>query len=132
MADYRRQFVRVPEPGSPQYADENIANRQLEMVGTNIVLLVHSPSEATPDDLANANLIFHGETGKPQVREDGGKYFICPGHLRDKDHAGAPASFGLFELGNKTARLTFHGIQGDLLDEKTLRITKKGKITVQG
>ena len=131
MADYRKKFVRVPEPGSPAYASEKTPNKLLEMVGGNIVLLIHSPNDIVKDDLLNANIIFHGSTHKRGVVKKGNHYFVCPGHLRDKEHEGRAASFGLFELDKGVARVTFHSVSGDIVDETVLNITKKGKITVQ-
>lgn len=131
MVDYRKKFVRVPEPGSPAYADENTPNKMLEMVGGHIVLLVYSPNDIVKDDLLNANIIFHGSTQKRGVVQKGRHYFVCPGHLRDKEHKGRSASFGLFELENGQARITFHSVTGEIVEETVLNITKKGKITVQ-
>lgn len=131
LAEYRKKFVRVPEPGCAAYQDEEVPSKQLEMVGSNIVLLVYRPDDIVKDDLMNASIIFHGAMGKHQVLQKGRHTFVCPGHLKDKENKGVPATFGLFELENRQARITFHDIAGEVVDEHTLSITKKGKITVQ-
>ena len=114
-----------------QYRLIYIPSKQLEMIGSNIVLLIHSAADIVKDDLINSNIIFHAG-GKRGVIQRGKHYFVAPGHLRDKEHEGQAATFALFELDKKSARVTFHGINGDVLSESTLSITKQGKIMVQG
>lgn len=131
LGDYKKKFMRVPEPGCSEYAGDDVPTKQLEMIGSNIVLLVHTAADIVKDDLINSNIIFHA--GSPHgVIQKGKHYFVAPGHLRDKEYEGQPATFALFELDNKTARVTFHGISGDVLSESRLNITKAGKIMVQG
>lgn len=132
LAEYRRKFVRVPEPGCPAYAHPDVPNKQVEMIGSQLVLLTYSLQEINREDLLNTNIIFHGSMGRHKVTQKGPKFFVCPGHLRDKEHEGVPATFGLLELDNRQARVSFHSIDGQVADETVLKITKKGKFNIQG
>ena len=83
------------------------------------------------DDLQNSVLILHGKLGRHGVVEKKKRFFICPGHLRDKEHEGQPASFAVLEVIPKMARVCAYSMQGELLQEYPLNLEKKGKMTVK-
>jgi len=103
----------------------------VDMVGSNIALAIHDPTKVDADDLQNSVLIFHGKLGRHGVVEKKKRFFICPGHLRDKEHEGQPASFAVLEVIPKMARVCAYSMQGELLQEYPLNLEKKGKMTVK-
>ena len=131
-SEYEGIFVRVPEPGAAVYRDKNVANKQFEMVGSSILLLVNDPSELGEEDLSNADVVFHGCDSKYGVRKEGKCYFVCPGHLRGKTYDESPASFGVCTLGEKEAVVSFYDVRGGLLKQEELQMDRRGKIIVRG
>ncbi len=102
-------IVRVPGVYSEQYQDAGIPNRQVVELGGWQVLLSHTrdkhPNDRQ-DDLDPNSLIqckqvdavLYGHTHLPDVSMDRGVVLVNPGHLKDEDKKGSPATYALLEL----------------------------------
>ena len=129
ISEFRKRWTVVHDeedlgPGTPP-------EKLVDMVGSHITLALHDPTKVDADDLQNAVLILHGRLGRHGVVEKKKRFFICPGHLRDKEHEGQPASFAVLEVVPKMARVCAYSMQGELLQEYPLNLEKKGKMTVK-
>lgn len=103
----------------------------VDMIGSHIALALYDPTKVDAEDLQNSVLILHGKLARHGVVEKKKRFFICPGHLRDKEHEGQPASFAVLEVIPKMARVCAYSMQGELLQEYPLNLEKKGKMTVK-
>lgn len=126
ISEYRKRWTVVNDD-----AAEGGPEKLVDLVGSHITLALYDPLQVTADDLQNAVLILHGKMGRYGVLEKKRRFFICPGHLRDKEHEGRPASFAVLEVIPKQARVSFYGVGGELLEEIPLNLEKKGKMTVK-
>lgn len=128
ISEFRKRWTVVHDdddgPATP-------GEKLMDMVGSHITLALHDPTKVDVDDLTNSVLILHGKLGRHGVVEKKKRFFICPGHLRDKEHEGQPASFAVLEVIPKMARVCAYSMQGELLQEYPLNLEKKGKMTVK-
>lgn len=124
ISEFRKRWTVVneetPEP-----------EKIMDMIGSHITLALYDPTKVDAEDLQNSVLILHGKLGRHGVVEKKKRFFICPGHLRDKEHEGQPASFAVLEVIPKMARVCAYSMQGELLQEYPLNLEKKGKMTVK-
>lgn len=126
ISEFRRRWTVVKDEGG-----DGQPEKVMDMVGSHITLALHDPAQVDVDDLQNAVLILHGRVGRHGVVEKKKRFFICPGHLRDKEHEGQPASFAVLEVVPRLARVCAYSMQGELLQEYPLNLEKKGKMTVR-
>ena len=126
LADYRKKWTVVHDEGVGGEPEKIV-----DMIGSHIALALHDPATLDADDLANSSLILHGKMARAGVVEKKKRWFLCPGHLRDKEHEGRPASFGVLEIAPKAAKLSIYGVGGELLQEFPIVLEKKGKLTVK-
>lgn len=125
ISEFKKRWTIVHDEGV-----EGQAEKIVDMIGSHIALALHDPTQVDAEDVANSVLILHGKLGRHGVVEKKKRFFICPGHLRDKEHEGQPASFAVLEVVPKLARVTVYSMQGELLQEYPLNLEKKGKMTV--
>lgn len=118
LSQFGKRVIRVPGVFSQQYQDISISNRIVETFGNWNVLMSHT-AQKHPNDLASdldplelarsrtIHILLHGHTHEPRIEQRDGIWLINPGHLRQHDKKGHPASFGLLEFGdaNATARI---------------------------
>jgi predicted phosphodiesterase len=91
------RIVRVASRACPEYESGKVPRKQVDLVEGRISVLVHDKADLTREDIANAALIFHGNTVAPAVVQIGPRCFVTPGHLRTPAPAGRPATFALVE-----------------------------------
>ena len=102
-------IVRVPGVFSEQYQDPGIPNRQVVEAGGWQLLLSHTrdkhPNDLRDDldpnsliDCKQVDAVLYGHTHLADVSMDSGVVLINPGHLRDGDKRGGPATYALVEL----------------------------------
>ena len=124
ISEFRKRWTVVneetPEP-----------EKVMDMIGSHITLALYDPTKVDAEDLQNSVLILHGKLGRHGVVEKKKRFFICPGHLRDQEHEGQPASYAVLEVIPKMARVCAYSMQGELLQEYPLNLEKKGKMTVK-
>ncbi len=119
-------IVRVPGVYSEQYQDPGIPNRQVLELGGWQVLLSHTrdkhPNDRQ-DDLDPGSLIqckqvdvvLYGHTHLPDVCMDRGVVLINPGHLKDEDKKGSPATYALVELDEREIRVKIFRLKDNTL-----------------
>ncbi len=126
IAEFRKKWTVVNDDGV-----DGAPEKIVDLIGSHITLALHDPLTVTADDLQNAVLILHGKMGRFGVMEKKKRWFLCPGHLRDKEFEGRPATFAVLEVVPKQARMLVYGIAGELVQEFPINLEKKGKMTVK-
>lgn len=92
------QVIAVPGLYCPEYHQPQIPNQRLEEVQGLRFLLTHSPEfRPLPSDPA-PQVVLYGHTHIPAIKMQEGVLWINPGHLRDQDKKGYPASYALLRL----------------------------------
>lgn len=92
------RIVRVASRACPEYDSGKVPRMQVDLVEGRITALIHDKKDLTRDDIANATLIFHGNSVAPGVVLIGSRCFLTPGHLRDPAPEGRPATFAMAEV----------------------------------
>jgi predicted phosphodiesterase len=103
----------------------------VDLVDGRICLLVHDKAELTRDDIGNASLLFHGNSGKAGLVQIGPRIFVTPGHLRAPDEEGRPPSFALVELTPAELVLTVFAGDGAELRKERAPLSGGGKVSVR-
>ena len=104
-----RDAIRIPGVFSDFYQRKDIQNRRIENFAGWRFLLTHTvashphdlPGDPVPEELINARkvqVVLHGHTHIPEIRQENGVIFLNPGHLKNEDKKGFPPSFGYIEL----------------------------------
>lgn len=124
ISEYRKKWTVVPEEGAAP-------GKVVDMIGSHITTALYDPASLNAEDVANSVLILHGRIGRFGAVERKKRWFLCPGHLRDKEFEGRPATFGVLEIVPKHARLCIYGVGGELVQEFPLQLQKTGKMTVK-
>lgn len=107
------RIVRVASRACPEYAAGGPARKQVDLVEGRICCLVHDKGELTRDDIANATVLFHGNSGHAALVQIGPRYFVTPGHLRAPPPEGRPPSFAVAEIGPRDLVLTVYSEKGE-------------------
>ncbi len=107
------RIVRVASRACPEYAAAGPARKQVDLVEGRICCLVHDKGELTRDDIANATVLFHGNSGHAALVQIGPRYFVTPGHLRAPPPEGRPPSFAVAEIGPRDLVLTVYSEKGE-------------------
>ncbi len=127
-----RRIVRVASKACPEYQRDRAPRKVFEMVDGFICCLVHDKADLTRDDIGNASLLFHGNSGKAALVQIGPRVFVTPGHLRSPDEEGRPASFALVELTPAELGLTVYDGAGAVQRrEKATLSGGGGKVSVK-
>jgi predicted phosphodiesterase len=127
------RIVRVASRACPEYETGKVPRKQVDLVEGRISALVHDKAELTRDDIANAALIFHGNTVAPALVQIGPRCFITPGHLRDAAPPGRPASFAVAEVTARELALTvFSAADGAEVRQERVSFAGSGKMSVRG
>lgn len=124
------KVVRVASRACPEYGDGKVPRKQVDLVEGRICCLVHDKSELDRDDISNASVIFHGNSGHGALVQIGPRTFVTPGHLRAQA-AGRPASYAILEVGQKDLVLSVFGEDGGRLKEERASFTAGGKMSVR-
>ncbi len=103
----------------------------VDLVDGRICLLVHDKAELTRDDIGNAALLFHGNSGKAALVLIGPRVFVTPGHLRAPDEEGRPPSFAVAELGATELVLTVFTGEGVEERKERAALGGGGKVSVR-
>ena len=126
------RIVRVASRACPEYESGKVPRMQVDLAEGRISALVHDKADLTRDDIANAALIFHGNTVAPALVQFGPRCFVTPGHLRDPAPAGRPATFALAEVTARELVLTVFSDQGAELRKERVSLLATGKMSVRG
>jgi len=126
----KKNLVAIPGEGEPELRTRRKPDKEFEMVGGRILLLVHQVKSLSKEDIASAGMILYGATHKRKVDEVAGRYFINPGHLMAQPYRGEEGSFAILFLG-EDPRVEFYSLRFQLLEKVPLHLEKKRKLTVQ-
>jgi putative phosphoesterase len=103
------EVVKVPGVFSSCYQDQSIPNRVIKEIEGVKILITHSsqphpndlPEDKDPKDIIeqeNIKAVFYGHTHIPKIENKNGILWINPGHLRESDKKGNPATFAIVEI----------------------------------
>ena len=109
LRDLGIEIIKVPGVFSSYYQDTRIPNRIIKNIGGIKVLITHSiephsndlPLDKNPRDIIaqeNIKAVFYGHTHIVNIKRISGTVFINPGHLRETDKKGNPATFATVEI----------------------------------
>jgi predicted phosphodiesterase len=125
------RIVRVASRACPEYESGKVPRMQVDLVEGRISTLVHDKADLTRDDIANAALIFHGNTVAPAVVQIGPRCFVTPGHLRAPAPAGRPATFALAEVTARELLLSVYSEDAAELRQDRVSFAVTGKLSVR-
>ncbi len=125
------RIVRVASRACPEYAGDGAPRKVMDLVAGNICCLVHDKSELSRDDIVNATILFHGNSGNAALVQIGPRYFVTPGHLRDPAPDGGPPTFALLEVGERELELVVYSGDGAELRRERAAFGSRGKMSVR-
>jgi predicted phosphodiesterase len=125
------KLVRVASRACPEYASGAVPRKQVDLVEGLICCLVHDKADLDRDDIANASVIFHGNSGRAGLVQIGPRTFVTPGHLRSAAPAGRPGSYGLVEVTPKELVLTVFSEAGAELGRQRASFAAGAKMSVR-
>lgn len=125
------RIVRVASRACPEYETGKVPRMQVDLLEGRIACLVHDKADLTREDIANATLIFHGNTAAPAIVQIGPRCFVTPGHLRAPAPAGRPPTFALAEVAARELALTVFSEDCAELRQDRVSLAASGKLTVR-
>jgi hypothetical protein len=126
-----RIVVRVASKACPEYQRDRAPRKVFEMVDGLICCLVHDKSDLTRDDIANASVLFHGNSGHPALVAIGPRIFVTPGHLRALDPDGRPPTFALLDVGPQGMEMTIYSAFGEEIGKERAPLGPRSKVSVK-
>ncbi|HVO31057.1 MAG TPA: metallophosphoesterase family protein [bacterium] len=126
IAQFRKMWTVVRDEGEGGQPEKVV-----DMLGSHLVLAVHDPAVLAAEDVLNSTIILHGKAERFGALEKKRHWFLCPGHLRDKEYEGRPATFAVLEIVPKSAKMSVFSVAGELLQEFPLVLERKGKMTAR-
>jgi hypothetical protein len=121
--------VKVASRACPEYGSAAAPAKHVDMVEGRICCLVHDKAELSRDDIANASLLFHGNSGQAALVRIGPRLFVTPGHLRASSDA--PPSFALAEVTARELVFTVFSDQAVELRQERAPFAAGGKMSVK-
>jgi predicted phosphodiesterase len=125
------KVLKVASRACPEYASGGAPRKQVDLVEGRICCLVHDKAELTRDDIANASVIFHGNSAHAALVQIGPRTFVTPGHLRSPAPAGRPASYGIVEMTDREIVLSVRSETGEELRRERANVAGGGKMSVK-
>lgn len=125
------RIVRVASKACPEYQRDRAPRKVFEMVDGLICCLVHDKADLTRDDIANATVLFHGNSGHPAIVSIGPRIFVTPGHLRALDPDGRPPTYALLDVGGGSMDLVIYSVAGQELKRERVAIGARTKVSVK-
>ena len=126
-----RRIVRVASKACPEYQRDRAPRKVFEMVDGLICCLVHDKADFTRDDIANATVLFHGNSGHPAIVSIGPRFFVTPGHLRAIDPDGRPPTYALLEVDGGSMELVVYSAFGRELKRERAALGARTKVSVK-
>jgi predicted phosphodiesterase len=125
------RIVRVASRGCPEAATGAVATKQVDLVEGRICCLVHDKSELTREDIANATVLFHGNSAHAALVQIGPRCFVTPGHLRRAAPGGHPPTFAIAEVTAREVVLTVFSDQCAEVGQQRVALATAGKMSVR-
>ena len=136
MDTHGMPLFAVPGMYESAWNNDRIPHRLIKQFGGVVFLLSHTPTRDRHDKAGDINparalsmygaeVLMHGHTHRYRVMESvEGLIVICPGHVRSDIDRGTPPSFAVIEAKRPNVHVKFVSLDGDVLEERDLRIAK--------
>jgi predicted phosphodiesterase len=124
------RVIRVASRACPEVHQGKPA-KVMEMVAGQVCFLVHDKAELTREDIANAAVLFHGNSSRAGIVSIGPRVFVTPGHLRSPAPAGQPAGFALLDVSPQALELLVFDADGAELRREQAAFGTHGRMTVR-
>ncbi len=121
----------VASRACPEYENGAAPRKQVDLLEGRICCLVHDKGELTRDDIANATVLFHGNSAQAALVQIGPRYFVTPGHLRAPAPEGKPPTFAMAELNSRELVLTVFSHDARELRQERASFAVQGKMSVR-
>ncbi len=105
--------------------------KTVDMVDGRLCCLVHDKADLTRDDIGNATLLFHGNSGQAGLVQIGPRVFVTPGPLRAPEAEGRPASFAFVDLEPNDLELVVFSAEGAELRRERASFGPGAKVSVK-
>lgn len=126
------RIVRVASRACAEYARPE-TRKQVDLVEGRICCLVHDKADLSRDDIANATLLFHGNSAHAALVQIGTRFFVTPGHLRAPAPGGGPPTFAVLEATPRDLVLSAYSPSGERVAEQRASFgPAAGKLSVRG
>ncbi len=125
------RILSVASRACPEYESGAVPRTQVDLLEGRICCLVNDKSELTRDDISNATVFFHGNSGHAALVQIGPRYFVTPGHLRAPAPQGKPPTFAILEADPRELVLTVFSGAGDELRQERASFAAQGKMSVR-
>jgi len=125
------KVVRVASRACPEYGSGAVPRKHVDLVEGLICCLVHDKGELSRDDISNATVLFHGNSGHAALVQIGPRYFVTPGHLRAPAPEGRPPTYALVEVTSKDLVLTVFAQDGAEVKQERASFSSGGKMSVR-
>ncbi|HUL60040.1 MAG TPA: metallophosphoesterase family protein [Anaeromyxobacteraceae bacterium] len=125
------KVVSVASRACPEYETGAVPRKQMDLVAGHICCLVHDKAELTREDIANATVLFHGNSGHAALVQIGPRYFVTPGHLRDPAPDGKPATFAMLEVSERELELVVFSADAAEVGRQQASFGARGKMSVR-
>jgi predicted phosphodiesterase len=125
------RIVRVASKACPEYESGKVPRIQMDLAEGRICCLVHDKSELTRDDIANASILFHGNSAAAGLVQIGPRCFVTPGHLRSVAPPGRPPTFAIVDVGAHELVLTVFSDECAELRQDRATLVTAGKMSVR-
>jgi putative phosphoesterase len=117
LENYGLTVWRVPGLYCPEYFMPGIPRSLRETMDGQRIVMIHDLHQLGRDDIEGSDIVLGGHTHNHEIRVDGGRMFVNPGHLKELEHKGRPASCALLELTEGGIKAKIIGLGGEILLE---------------
>jgi hypothetical protein len=121
----------VASKACPEYESGKVPRKQMDLVDGLICCLVHDKAELSRDDIENASVLFHGNSGAAALVQIGTRCFVTPGHLRAALPDGRPRTFAIAEVTHRELALTVFSDECVELRQDRVGLASAGKLSVR-
>jgi predicted phosphodiesterase len=125
------KVLRVASRACPEYGAGAVPRKQMDLVEGRICCIVHDKSELTREDIANATVLFHGNSGHAALVQIGPRYFVTPGHLRAPAPPGRPPTYAVLDVTERDLVLTVYAPDGAEVKRERAGFAAGGKMSVR-
>jgi predicted phosphodiesterase len=125
------RIVKIASRACPEYESGTPPRKQVDMVDGHICCLVHDKAELSREDIANATVLFHGNSVQAALVQIGPRYFVTPGHLRAPAPEGRPATFALLDVQPAALELVVFSDAGTELRRERAPFGSRSKVTLR-
>jgi predicted phosphodiesterase len=125
------RIVRVASRACPEYETRKVPAKQMDLVDGRICCLVHDKAELSREDIANASVLFHGNSAAAALVQIGPRCFVTPGHLRKAAPGGEPPTFAIAQVDAREIVLTVFSEDCAELRQERAALAAAGKMSVR-